>query len=178
MTASCSVFAAISLDGFFAREDGSLDWLANVASGSRDYGYQQYLTSVDATLMSVRDMTSLLSGGFSLPRNCFVYAEQPLPDAESANLPTSVRLIQADAANALQQISTNGIQNIAAEGSEVIRALLADGLISRMTLTLAPVLLGKGMRLFGELTEDQYWQLQSHQAFDDGMVQLHYEQSL
>jgi hypothetical protein len=48
----------------FAREDGSLDWLANVASSSRDYGYQQYLTSVDATLMSVRDMTSLLSGGF------------------------------------------------------------------------------------------------------------------
>jgi hypothetical protein len=103
----------------FAREDGSLDWLANVASSSRDYGYQQYLT-VDATLMSVRDMTSLLSGGFSLPRNCFVYAEQPLPDAESANLPTSVRLIQADAANSLQQISTNGIQNIAAEGSDAI----------------------------------------------------------
>lgn len=178
MTASCSVFAAISLDGYFAREDGSLDWLANVASGSRDYGYQQYLTSVEATLMSVRDMASLLSTGLSLPHTCFVYAEQALSAAESGNLPSSVRLIQADAANALQQISTNGIQNIAAEGSEVIRALLADGLITRMTLTLAPVLLGKGIRLFGELTEDQYWQLQSHQAFDDGMVQLHYEQLL
>lgn len=178
MTASCSIFAAISLDGFFAREDGSLDWLSNVASGNRDYGYQHYLTSVEAMLMSYRDMTSLLSTGLSLPHICFVYAEQALSAAESANLPSSVRLIPGNAADALQQISTNGIQNIAAEGSDTIRALLADGLISRITLTLAPVLLGKGIRLFGELTEDQYWQLQSHLAFDDGMVQLHYEQSL
>ena len=59
-----------------------------------------------------------------------------------------------------------------------IQALLSESLISRMTLTLAPVLLGKGIRLFGELTEDQYWQLQSSQAFDDGLIQLCYEQSL
>ena len=174
----CSIFSAISLDGFLTREDGSLDWLASVASASHDYGYRQYLSSTDAMLISYADMKSLLSTGIPVPDTCFVYTEEQLSAIAAEKLPSAIRLIQGNAISALQQISASGFRNIAVEGREAIQALLSESLISRMTLTLAPVLLGKGIRLFGELTEDQYWQLQSSQAFDDGLIQLCYEQSL
>ena len=178
MSIICNVFSAVSLDGFLAREDGSLDWLASVANGSHDYGYQQYLATAHAMLVSYTDAGPLLSANMPGSCICYVYAEQPVSAAETSKLPSAVRLLHGNAVSALQQISTNASHNITVEGCDAIQTLLREGLISRMTLTLAPVLLGKGIRLFGELTEDQYWQLQSSRAFDDGMLQLCYEQSL
>lgn len=54
MTIRCSVFIAISLDGFIAREDGSIDWLikANeLAPEGEDGGYRNFIASVDTLIM-------------------------------------------------------------------------------------------------------------------------------
>jgi dihydrofolate reductase len=48
-----SVFIAASLDGFIARANGDLDWLTGVesASTSQDYGYQEFMDSVDTIVL-------------------------------------------------------------------------------------------------------------------------------
>ena len=47
-----TVFIAVSVDGFIAREDGSIDWLPSEGSEqNEDYGFQAFFDSVDALVM-------------------------------------------------------------------------------------------------------------------------------
>ena len=54
MTARGCVYIAVSLDGFIARPDGSLDWLSLVERAGEDYGYQAFLKSVDTLVIGRR----------------------------------------------------------------------------------------------------------------------------
>jgi dihydrofolate reductase len=47
----CSVFIATSLDGYIARADGGIDWLAMVARVGEDYGYAKFIANVDVLLI-------------------------------------------------------------------------------------------------------------------------------
>lgn len=50
MTITTSVYIATSLDGFIAREDGSIDWLMeanNTVPEGEDCGYAEFMSSVD-----------------------------------------------------------------------------------------------------------------------------------
>jgi dihydrofolate reductase len=53
MTIRCSVFIAVSLDGFIARRNGDIDWLvdADSVNGSDDHGYKEFIDSVDTLVM-------------------------------------------------------------------------------------------------------------------------------
>lgn len=46
-----SVFAATSLDGFIAGENGDIDWLAETAKDEEDYGFADFFGSVDVLVM-------------------------------------------------------------------------------------------------------------------------------
>src|SRR5689334_596669 len=47
----CSVFIAMSLDGFIARRDGDIEWLSRVELPGEDYGYAAFAASVDVLVM-------------------------------------------------------------------------------------------------------------------------------
>lgn len=51
------VFIATRVDGFIARADGSIDWLARADAGAapgEDFGYPAFFGSVDALVMRRR----------------------------------------------------------------------------------------------------------------------------
>ena len=52
MRMKATVYIAASVDGFIAREDGGIDWLPEV--GDEDYGYGEFMDSVDAMVMGRR----------------------------------------------------------------------------------------------------------------------------
>ena len=64
MNLHCSVFIATSLDGYIAREDGSIDWLeaanATVPQGE-DCGYSDFMSSVDVLVMGSGTFDKVLS---------------------------------------------------------------------------------------------------------------------
>ncbi len=59
-----SVFIAMSLDGFIARDDGSIDWLmeANkLAPKDEDCGYKSFISTVDIMIMGRHSFEKVLS---------------------------------------------------------------------------------------------------------------------
>ena len=48
-----SVYIALSIDGYIARKDDSLDWLDRVGGFDEDYGFLQMLAEMDAFLRKI-----------------------------------------------------------------------------------------------------------------------------
>ena len=60
------------------------------------------------------------------------------------------------------------------DGGEVIRAFLAAGLVDDLTISIVPVWLGDGVRLFAAGGREQPLDLMASQPYPSGLVQLTY----
>jgi len=168
----CSVFIAASLDGFIARPDGALDWLARVERAGQDYGYGAFLDSVDALVMGRGTYDTVL--GFDhwpYPgKRCLVLTHAP-PVARRADEEFAGGALEP----LLQRLAGEGVRRVYVDGGAVIRQFLAAGLIDDLTLSVIPVLLGAGIRLFeGGGAAERGLKLIEAQPYDSGLVQLRY----
>ncbi len=172
----CSVFIASSLDGYIARADGSLDWLSIVEREGEDYGYREFLGAVDALVMGRKTYDTVL--GFDewpfAGKRCIVLTHAR---------PTSPRADEEFASGApaalLEQLGRQGVRRVYVDGGAVIRQFLAAGLVDDLTLSVIPVLLGGGIRLFDTdprcRAPAASLRLSSARNFESGLVQLRYE---
>ncbi|WP_366094505.1 dihydrofolate reductase family protein [Flavobacterium sp.] len=60
-------------------------------------------------------------------------------------------------------------------GASIIQQLLKHKLIDEMTISIIPILLGTGKKLFSESIPEELLQCASAKSFDTGLVQLHYK---
>lgn len=174
----CSAFMATSLDGFIAREDGGLDWLdranAQVPAGE-DCGYASFMATVDALVMGRHTFEKVLS----FPE--WPYADKPVwvlsrsLQVLPAGLPPSVRLLQATPAELVDLAAQQGWRRLYVDGGQTTQAFLAAGCLTDLTVTVIPVLLGRGRRLFGPAEHDVALTHIATQAYPFGFVQSHYE---
>jgi dihydrofolate reductase len=166
----CSVFIATSLDGFIARPDGGIDWLARVERSGEDYGYQAFHDSVDTLIVGRKTYETAL--GFPAwpygDRRCIVlsHAERQARHNEE--------FYRGAPAELVARLTTEGCQRAYVDGGAVIQQFLAAGLITDLTVSIIPILLGDGVRLFGPLGRDLPLALVSSRAFESGLVQLEY----
>lgn len=81
-----------------------------------------------------------------------------------------------DIVAALRQLSQEDGPDLLIQGSgELIRTLLANGLIDEIRLMIFPLLLGKGKRLFGDDAVPAAFRLVKSQASSTGVVMATYE---
>ena len=64
------------------------------------------------------------------------------------------------------------------DGGKTIQSFLRAGLIDQITLFTVPVLIGRGLPLFGELNSDLRLELVSSRAFPSGMVERIYRPAI
>lgn len=72
---------------------------------------------------------------------------------------------------------TNGPNLIIQGSSTIYPALLAAGLIDRLSLIIFPITLGPGKRLFGDCTPAGAWKMREHKVTAKGTILVTYEPS-
>lgn len=147
------VFIAMSLDGYIAREDDSLDWLTPYHAPDEDHGFDTFMASVDGLVMGRGTFRTVLGFGGDWPYAKPVtvlsrsLTQDDIPDA----LRTRVTLSRETPAALMERLASQGWQRVYVDGGQVIRSFLREGLIADMEITLVPVLIGRGRTLFGEM---------------------------
>ena len=170
------VYIAASLDGLIARRDGDLDWLMKQATAGEDYGYDAFLDSVDGLVMGRGSYEKVLTfGDWPYPKPVVVLSRSLSPADLREDLAGKVRILDAAPAEIMKALSEEGWGRAYIDGGQVIQAFLRDGLISDMTLTRIPILLGDGIPLFGPLDRDIDLRHVETKAYASGLVRSRYE---
>ena len=175
MNPKVSAYIATSLDGFIARADGELDWLNNDGeSDGEDYGYQEFMDSVDVLIMGRNSFEKVLTFGewpYGSKRVIVLGTSYP---AIPAHLPDTVTALSVRPADLVDRLSAQGAKHLYVDGGITIRRFLAAGLIDEITITRIPILIGDGIPLFGPLEKDIKLVHIATRSFDSGYVQSKY----
>ena len=170
-----SVFIATSLDGFIARPDGELDWLP-AANASNDMNYSEFIANVDVLVMGRHTFEKVVSFGewpYDVPVRVLSRRGVEVPAAWR----DSVNVISGEPLELLLELSRQGFKHAYVDGGETIQAFIAADLIQRLIITLVPVLIGSGLRLFGPLSDactSMMWRHVKTVTWSNGLVQSQY----
>ncbi len=167
-----TAFVGVSLDGFLARPDGSVDWLSPFEKV--DHGYQAFMDSVDTLAVgrSTYDFViSMLRTGLSWPypgKRYVVVTHRPIEAAHGE------RAFEGEPSALLESLQREGARHVYVDGGRVIRSFLSEGLLDHLVISIVPVLLGEGLPLFGGIRVDEGLVLEKAVPYSDGVVQLRY----
>ncbi len=166
-----SVYIASSLDGYIAREDGSLDWLDQVGGYDEDYGFQKLLDSIDAVIL-----------GRNTYEVAAPVADWPYKGKRLIVLSRSLQTVRegaeifcGDLTQLLSQLHADGIQHIWIDGGSTISQFLDLQMVDLITLSIIPIILGKGIPLFKPISKEISCCSVSAQSYPSGLVQLVYK---
>ncbi len=151
---SCHVFIGTSLDGFIARENGETDWLENWPDVGHDYGYSEFMASVDGLIIGRGTFEKALSFGHWPYDKPVIVLSRSLSESDiRPDLIGKVRLSQSKPAHLLSELEREGWKRAYIDGGQVIQSFLREGLVHDMVLTRIPILLGSGLPLFGRASK-------------------------
>jgi len=166
----CSAFIAASLDGFIARTDDGLDWLDAVQRPGEDYGFAAFFASVEALLLGrntwevARCLEPWPYGG----KRCLVLTGRPAVGAHGETFHAG------DPGPLLARLHGDGVRRVYVDGGLTVSRFLAAGLIDDITVSIIPVLLGGGVRLFPGGYAERPLELTGSRSFPSGLVQVDY----
>ncbi len=166
-----SIYIAASLDGFIATRDHGLSWLDIVKSEGEDYGYADFMSSVDCLLIG-RNTYETVRGFRAWPyegKKVLVLTHRPFAPIRDE--------IQASGAlkPILQKLAESGIQRVYLDGGATARQGLTEGVVTDLTVSIIPILLGGGVPLFGEVGVESLLRNLGAKSFSSGLVQVSYE---
>lgn len=168
-----SVFCGVSVDGFLARPNHSLDFLR---TGEQEpHGFEEFYESVDVVVIGRKTFEVVLTFGK------WVYGKKPVivlssgrPDFSSVDSGV-VEQMSGKPADVARQLEARGFKHAYIDGGITIQRFLADGVIDRLVITRVPVLIGAGIPLFGPVPHDIVLRHIATRCYNGGLVQTEYE---
>jgi dihydrofolate reductase len=177
MMRTLSIYIAVSLDGYIAKPNDDLSFLKLVEKEGEDYGYGDFTATIDTIIVGrktydwvAREVgTAHYDNG---DRTVYVITRTKRPDVGKT------KFYAGNLAELVHQLKREEGKNIYCDGgAEIINELLKEDLIDEFIISVVPVLLGEGTRLFKDGRPEQHLKLMQTKAFDTGLVQLHYGRS-
>jgi dihydrofolate reductase len=173
-----AVFIAQSLDGYIAQMDGTINWLTEIPNpeGS-DYGYTTFLASIDAIVMG-RHTFEQVKEFESWPYGKPVVILSKTLHSVPKKLKDKASVSKATIPALLSSLHRKGYENLYIDGGKTIQSFLQLDLIDEMTITTVPLLLGKGIPLFGLLNQILRFKHEKTQSFQNGLVMSTYTRAI
>lgn len=168
------LYIAMSLDGFIARENGAIDWLSGESGDPNlDFGFERFNQTIDTILMGRTTYEQVVN---ELSPQVWPYeGKRVIVFTHQQNYPDDrVTTFNGELAPWLETLRAEEGSNIwLAGGGRQIEEFLFCDLIDEYIISVAPVLLGKGIRLFNGGFEQLDLRLTNMNQLD-GLVELTY----
>ncbi|HEY6902518.1 MAG TPA: dihydrofolate reductase family protein [Puia sp.] len=166
------LYIASSLDGYIARPNDDLSFLSIVQKEGEDYGYAEFMKTIDTVILGRKtyDWVTKEVGFFPhADKPTYVLTRTPRPAIGQTIFYTG------GLSELIKKLKSESGKNIFCDGgAEVVNELLKQDLIDELVISLIPILLGEGTRLFKDGRPEQKLRLISATSFDTGLAQLHY----
>jgi len=169
-----SIYIATSLDGYIAKPNDDLSFLKLVEKEGEDYGYAEFTATIDTIIVGRKtyDWVSKEIGSSHYDngdRNVYVITRTERPAVGKTTFYTG------NLSELVQELKTGSGKNIYCDGgAEIVNELLKNNLIDEFIISIIPVLVGNGTRLFKDNRPEQELELVNAKTFETGLTQMHY----
>lgn len=169
------IFIAMSLDGFIAKPNDDLSFLKAVEKEGEDYGYGAFTSGIDTLIIGRKTYDYVVN---QIGREYYdngsneVYIITRTPQAATGKTTFYTGDIKA-LVHRLRALEGKDIY--CDGGAQVIHELLSHDLVDELIISMIPILLGEGTRLFNEGRPEQLLELIDVKSYDTGLVQVHYK---
>ena len=166
-----------SLDGFIAKKDNSVSWLdspggvyeAGISISEEEVA--NFVKAIDCYVLGARTYGHALELGWP-------YGDTPVIVVSNREWPSarnSVEFCSGDLKTLVNMKLAPRYKNIWLVGGAMLsQHFLELGLVDEIRLTIAPVQLGEGLRLFDGSLPEKRWNLKNVAAYKNGFVELSY----
>ena len=170
------VFIATSLDGYIAGKNNEIDWLEAISNPDNiDMGYQAHMESIDALVIGRNTMELVASMDIEWPysKPVFVLSKslKKVPD----KLEGKAFLVKGDIKSINNELNEKGYNNLYIDGGLTVQSFLKEDLVDELIITIIPILLGSGIRLFGELDRVLEFRCTKSEKYSNGICQNRFE---
>ncbi len=161
--------AAITLDGYIARPDGSVDYLFT----PKGFSLEPFFKSIDVVIMGRKTYeVGLKMGGFAMFKTPCYIMSRSMPEREEANLKFTHQSPRELVAELRKQ---KGKKIWLMGGGELTRSFLQEDLVDELSLGVFPILLGEGLPLFPAGFPQRDFTVVENRSYPRGFVRLRYE---
>lgn len=168
-----TLYIAMSLDGFIAGPNNDLSFLNPMHMEGEDYGYSNFIQDVDAIIWGRKTYDHLLKMVPEFPfknKKCFVLSTKNEGSDEH------VTFVKPPLKPLIEQLQKETPGKIYCDGgAELVNQMLKESLFDEFIISIVPVLLGSGTRLFMNNNQQTSLKFISSQSFPSGLVQIKYK---
>lgn len=167
------VYIGTSLDGFIAKKNGNVDWIVSFANEEINQAYANFSSQIDAIVMGRNTFETVAAfPEWFYSQHVYVLSNslKEVPEA----LKDKASIVSMSPAALLKHLSDKGHKGIYVDGGKVIQSFLKEDLINKLIISTAPLLLGSGIPLFGELNKELHFVHNKTVTFSNGLVTNYY----
>jgi len=167
------LYIASSLDGYIAKPNDDLSFLSRIQKDGQDYGYAEFIENVDTVILGRKTYDWIMKQVKEFPHaqlDSYIITRTPKQDIGK------IKFYTGNLKELVLRLKQEKGKNIFIDGgAEIVNELLKEKLINKFYLSIVPILLGDGIRLFKNGLPEQNLRLISSKQFETGLIQLQYE---
>lgn len=151
MSRKVILYISQSLDGFIADSKGNVDWiLGNNEDYDSDYGYENFIKNIDTVILGANTYKQIKN---ELSPEKWVYEDLQsyVLTHEKIKDTTNIKYVNMSIKELINKLQKEKGKNIwICGGANLVNQCIKEDLIDEYQITIIPVILGSGIRLFDE----------------------------